>query len=277
MSRLRALLLLPLLFAPAASGRRVPAAYVALGDSYAAGPGIPDQQGGLCTRSTRNYARLVAEALGVDVVDRSCMGATTRALHRRQYPNVRPQLYDLGSETRIVTLSIGGNDIGFVEIVAFCTWIAQGGTHCTEHYVEDGVNVLEERLAQAAVDVGEALDAIHARAPNATVFLVGYPRVLPEDDECSWVLPIARGDFPFLRGLVQDLNAMLEREAAEHGAVWVDTFDGSEGHDACAGPMHRWVEPTVTVGYAPLHRNPAGMRYAADRLLEAIREAGVKP
>ena len=64
---------------------------------------------------------------------------------------------------------------------------------------------------------------------------------------------------------------MVEREAVEHGAVFVDTMTGSQGHDACAGPMDRWVEPTLAVGAsAPLHRNAAGMRFAADRILEAM-------
>jgi len=261
-----------LLGGPSSWAARSSAPYVALGDSYASGPGIKYQSGGPCTRSSRNYARLVAEDLGLVMQDRSCMSATTRAVLGWQYFAVPPQIRAVGPETRIVTISIGGNDIGFVDLVAHCTWAATPGTHCTDRYVTAEGNVVTERLERASAKVGHVLDRIHEEAPAARVFVVGYPSVLPDDGDCSWALTLARGDLDFLGATISDLNAMVAREATEHGAVFVDTQEGSRGHDACAGPMDRWVEPTLAVGAAaPLHRNAAGMRFAADQVIAAIR------
>lgn len=270
---------LSLLFLAPAMGARPSAPYVALGDSYAAGPGIKFQSGGPCTRSSRNYAHLVAQDLGLVLADRSCTAATTRAILHWQYYTVPPQIRSVGPQTRLVTVSIGGNDIGFVDLVAHCTWAATPGTHCTDRYITAEGNEVTARLEEASVKVGHVLDRVHERAPDARILVVGYPSVLPEDNQCSWALTLARGDLDFLKTTIQDLNAMVKREAEEHGATYVDTWTGSQGHDACAGPMERWVEPTLAVGAAaPLHRNAAGMRFAADRILEVVRGGeGVTP
>jgi lysophospholipase L1-like esterase len=121
--------------------------YVALGDSYAAGPLIPLQTGlpAGCLRSSRNYPSLVAETAGIpDFRDVSCSGATTGHLGGPQDLPLgvnAPQLDALAEDTELVTLTIGGNDIGFAEIVNECARrspLQPAGAACRGHYTAGG-------------------------------------------------------------------------------------------------------------------------------------------
>ncbi len=112
-----------------------PESYVALGDSYTAGPGIllqeTDPLG--CFRSVHNYPHLVARTRGSVLRDVSCSGATTEDLVSPQLvlggPNPS-QLGALDAGVDVVTLQIGGNDIGFGEILGRCTALLPAGTPC---------------------------------------------------------------------------------------------------------------------------------------------------
>ena len=92
--------------------------YVALGDSYAAGPGVPRLRitSGLCGRSTNNYpTRVAAELAPSAFTDVSCSGAETHHMTTRQHSNP-PQYSALKADTRVVTITIGGNDADFFKI-----------------------------------------------------------------------------------------------------------------------------------------------------------------
>jgi lysophospholipase L1-like esterase len=192
--------------APAAGDEpdpRAPASrYVALGDSYAAGPGIPVQTGepSGCSRSTRNYPSVVAQTLDVaGFQDVSCSGATTEHLTGPQkvQPGVNPpQLEALAADTELVTLTIGGNDIGFGEIVSECARRSPtqpAGSACEDHYTAGGSDELAERIEAAAPKVRSALAEIEKRSPDARVLLVGYPAILP--DEGPGCFPTTSGSF----------------------------------------------------------------------------------
>jgi len=117
--------LVALAAAPAAAHA---AQWVGLGDSYAAGPLIPNQSLSPlgCLRSDRNFAHRSAAALGRTLADVSCSGATTDDMSNPQ-PTAAgtnpPQFNALSGATRTVSLQIGGNDIGFVEILVNCTTV----------------------------------------------------------------------------------------------------------------------------------------------------------
>src|SRR5690606_30751418 len=102
-------------------GGEGPLDYVALGDSAAAGPLIPDQDPNLaCLRSDRNYPAVVAEALGADLTDVTCSGARLSDLSERQYGLLPPQYRALDEETDLVTITIGGNDVDLVTRALTC-------------------------------------------------------------------------------------------------------------------------------------------------------------
>lgn len=255
--------------------------YVALGDSYAAGPLIPlptGQPAG-CLRSTRNYPSVVAQRGYVSVfTDVSCSGATTEDLFAPQVTELGtnpPQLDALDGHTEGVTLTIGGNDIGFAQIVVECAQRSPTrpfGAACRDSYTTGGEDELAARIAQTAPDVAAALVAVAERAPDARVLLVGYPAILPvEGPGCFPVVPFSPGDVDWLRETQIALNAMLAEQADAAGVEFVDTYDRFAGHDVCQAPGVKWIEGLVpTAPAAPVHPNALGMVEMAGEVLRAL-------
>jgi lysophospholipase L1-like esterase len=267
-----------------AGGQVAGTTYVALGDSYAAGPLIPNQLPGPwgCFRSDHDYPHLVAGSLGEPVRDVSCSGAATPDMTAPQdvFDGANPpQLSAVDGDTRLVTLTIGGNDIGFTEIAETCATLNPFGTPCQRRYVDGAGDEISRRIAETGPKVGAVLTEIRRRAPQARVFVVGYPAVLPDSGIGCWpVMPYAYRDVPYLRAREKELNAMLSAQAAGHDAVYVDTYGPSIGHDACALPGLRWVEPVVPLALAaPVHPNAAGMAGVASVVTAAIRASGAVP
>lgn len=255
--------------------------YVALGDSYTAGPLIPDQAGSPvgCLRSTNDYPADVATTIGASsYANVSCSGATTADMTQPQSVTLGanpPQFAALSSSTTLVTLGIGGNDIGFYDIVKTCaeeSLTNPFGSPCKSHYTAGGVDHLAQAIQNLAPKIGSVLQGIHALAPSARVFLVGYPVIVPNSGDGCWPLvPISFGDVPYLRGVELELNAMLTKEATANNAVFVNTYADSIGHDACQAPGTKWVEGLIpTSPAAPFHPNQLGEDHMADRVIAAI-------
>jgi lysophospholipase L1-like esterase len=263
---------------PGAAG---PPRYVALGDSYTAGPLVPSQTGSPagCLRSTHSYPFLVAAGTGAATFsDVSCQGATTADMaHSQSVPlgTNPPQDNSLSASTTLVTLQISGNDIGFSDIIIHCTTLSLTnpfGSPCKDHYTSGGIDKLRAKIAAAAPKVAADLRGIHADAPEAKVFLVGYPVILPNSGGGCWPLvPIAYGDVPYLRGVEKALNSMLAAEAAANNATFVDTYTASIGHDVCQAPGTKWVEGLIpTALAAPFHPNRLGEQGMARQVLAAL-------
>ncbi|MFN2608014.1 MAG: SGNH/GDSL hydrolase family protein [Acidimicrobiales bacterium] len=259
----------PVVGRPAAAA--APAAtYVALGDSFTAGPLIPGQAGAPagCFRSTRDYPHLLAAAEGVTLADVSCSGAHTddmAGVQRLRGGSNPPQLRSVGPATRLVTLGIGANDMGFTEVFTKCINLLPLRGSCRNRWAGASGDVISGRIAATAPKVAAVLAEIHRLAPSATVDVVGYPAILPVTGVGCWpVLPFTPVDVPWLRAKEVELNAMLASVAAGGGARYVDTYGPSAGHDACASQWARWVEPIIPPSSAaPVHPNGMGMRAVA--------------
>jgi lysophospholipase L1-like esterase len=271
-----------LLAVSAASAAPAPGAvagqvYVALGDSYTSSPltgpiaGPPPG----CLRSINNYPHLVAGRTGAQLTDVSCSGAQTRDLAAPQ--TVRggqnPPQYDaLGAGTQLVTVGIGGNDIGFGEIVQSCVSPTAFGTPCRDRWTEGGTDQLAARVDELSGRLDDVLDEVHDRAPGARVLIVGYPSVLPaEGPGCYPVVPYTAGDVAYLRGVLADLNATIARAAEDGDATYVDTATPTVGHDVCALPGQRWIEGLVpTAPAAPVHPNALGAEALSRAVLATL-------
>ena len=272
-----ALAALALLCGWAAASARA-ANYVALGDSYAAGPLIPNQLPPFgCLKSDHNYAHLAAPSFGLTLRDPSCSGAKTD--HMTQTQNVEPgpnppQFNSLDGETKVVSLTIGGNDIGFSEVAESCITLNPFATPCKDKYDAGGHDQLAERIEQTAPKLAAVLQGIHSRAPSARVFVVNYPAIFPETGVGCWPQePIGWGDVPYLRGTEQRLDQMLATQAAANGATLVDWYKASIGHDSCKSLSVRWVEPLIPSELAaPIHPNKAGMQGGATALVAAVNK-----
>jgi lysophospholipase L1-like esterase len=272
--------------------------YVALGDSYAAGDGIPAQfdVASGCERATHSYPVLVAGHLRLNPSqyrDVSCSGAKIADLTAPQHTGSAtnpPQLNALSADATLVTLGIGGNDLGFSGILTRCVEhdvlgvLAALAFHATDNrapcrasYTSNGTDVIQQKIQAAAGPLAAALLRIHDRAPHARVLVVGYPDLLPASDRgaCARVLGIASGDVAYLNDAELQLNRLLRSQATAAGDGYVDTYTPSMGHDACTAPSTRWIEPLVPAApAAPMHPNTAGQQGIADAVERAVAAAG---
>jgi len=192
----------------------------------------------------------------------SCSGATTSDFFNQQGvtpgPNP-PQFNALNANTKIVTIGIGGNDIGFSSIVKNCATLDPFSKGCKGDYVVGGRDLLAEKIAATAPKIDQVLAETKKRAPNAKVFVVGYPTIVPETGNGCWpTVPIVGTDIVYLRGVAKGLNTMLKTRAQANGATYIDTATSSIGHDMCSSS--KWVEAIVpTTDAAPVHPNAKGM------------------
>ncbi len=251
--------------------------YAALGDSYSAGPLIPttDLAAG-CARSSSNYPSIIADRLGVErFTDVTCSGATTRDLSHVQRPfgdvRIPPQLRAVDRRTDLVTVGIGGNDLGlFATLVGTCTRLRVAdptGSPCARRLAK-GPD-LEEATATIGSRVTASLRAVRRLAPRATVVLVGYPRLVPDEGTCP-ALPLATGDYAEGRRISRALDGALARAARRAGALYVDVYDVSRGHDICSADP--WVNGRTTDRQRALAYHPlaSGMRAVADEVLATL-------
>jgi lysophospholipase L1-like esterase len=256
--------------------------FVALGDSFAAGDLIPSSPSGTpagCLRSSHNYGADAAAALGMTrYVGAACTGATTADMTRPQSVLLGtnpPQLSFLAADDSVVTLTIGGDDIGFLGILETCATLSLTdpfGHPCQQHYTAGGTDQLVAKVNATAPKVAAVLQQIHARAPRARVLLVGYPDILPSTGDGCWPLvPFAFGDVPYLRGVELAVNQMLANTAAANGATFVDTYTPTIGHDACQPASVKDVEGLVpTLPAYPFHPNQRGQQVMAGQVLAAL-------
>lgn len=242
--------------------------YVALGDSFSAGPFIAtmrsDPQG--CARSRSNYPAFLADWLDVATyTDVSCSAAVTADLSApmRLFDGTTtgPQLDALSADTDLVTLGIGGNDFG----------IYTGLINCQEGSAAVcPVEELKSDARKVAGRIEQAVRRIERAAPEADVYVVGYVDILPTEGTCNAVGVSADvlGPVTDIAGL---LNASLKKGAAAAGASYIDMEALSQGHDVCA-KGRAWVNgPRFRAGIAaPFHPKINGMRAVASELYRTI-------
>ncbi|WP_408898151.1 SGNH/GDSL hydrolase family protein [Nocardioides sp. R1-1] len=224
--------------------------YVALGDSYTAGPliGPADGRNG-CVRSKNNYPHLLAEREKLDLTDVSCSGAPTDAVEGEQKirgRGVAPQIEAVDEKTDLVTIGLGFNDLG-LSVRVFITCVKLGmadpsGAPCTEADQAAGAQGIQAALDQVEERIDGVVDAVTERAPDAQVVLVGYPSIFPDEGTCT-ELGIAAGDLPLVRHVVDSINAAAAAVAQRRGVTYLDTATPSRGHDICADDP--WIAGTA--------------------------------
>ena len=260
--------------APAGGGT---SPYVALGDSYTASPLTGTNAGPPpgCFRSVNNYPHLSATAFGAQLTDVSCSGATTKEFGTAQTTDAGvnpPQYSALAKSTRLVTVGIGGNDIGFSEIVRTCLSATPFGSPCKDHYTTGGTDELRARINALGGKLATVLKEVHRRSPNARVALVGYPSVLPASGPgCYPAVPITPGDVDYLRGVLTALNTRIQRSADAGSATYVDTATPTLGHDICQAPGTKWIEGLIPTAPAfPVHPNAQGSAALSRAVVSAL-------
>ena len=250
--------------------------YVALGDSFSSGEGVPpflppsDTNG--CDRATRAYAMLLDQdpELSLNLKTllsfTACAGATTETLVSGQSTNGN-QLDAITADTDVVTLTVGGNDVGFVDYATACFWGDCSQTTAAFQTIQDKINnILPSRLSGL-------LDSIQGRlaevGSTAQVYVVGYPRMMPYDDgtwpNCSY---LPQDDRAAIRLVTTNLNTKVAQAVGAKGYpfVFVDAdlvldslrVSPFANHELCSsdGYFNGIVVPT---GYS-FHPNAQGQQ-----------------
>jgi lysophospholipase L1-like esterase len=256
---------------------------VALGDSYTAGDLMPlalTSRPFGCLRSSDGYPAQVAKALGAtaDLVNVSCNGAGVKEMTEPQKTYLGtnpPQLSALAADDSVVMLTLGGDDMGFMNGLQTCMKLSLTdpfGSPCQRHFNRGGTDPFAAQAAAEGVKMVAVLDEIRARAPHARVLLVGYPDLFPQQGGCWPVVPITDGDIGYLRGIETQLNAALAHAAQVAGATFVNTYTPTIGHDFCQSSTVKDVEGLVPTSLAaPFHPNARGQKAIAALVLAAVR------
>ena len=253
--------------------KRTPAGipeYVALGSSFAAGAGLgplEERSPLLCARSVNGYPQQLARMLKVSIVDMSCGGAKAKHLLRGGQFFQGPQIRTIGSQTRLVTVTVGGNDILYIGDLSLLAarhsdtvwgWLVRrfwSGPKPVE--ARDWARLEGELLA--------TMRAIRAKAPKARVVVVTYPTILPATGSCQRVaLTAAEADM--MRKVGDRFAAATRSAVAKGGAIVVDMHGLATAHNACSAAP--W-----TFGYsgiAPFHPTLAGARATAKTIADAL-------
>lgn len=259
------------LAAPADDPDATATEYVALGDSYSAGFGLvpfSDEPAAGCFQALANYPHRIAESLGLALDDRTCSGAVTANIRDVEQVTATGatapvQSDSLSETTDVVTLTIGGNDLGFADIATSCVAASPVGplllddsaANCRSLYVVDAggfeVDILKDRIDTI---VAPALDAtfklIAEKAPNAEVVVVGYPAITPnaantpaggcftpaitQTGYTENSFPFTDIDTAYLHETEARLDAAIKSAAELNGATFVSTFAETAANSACS-------------------------------------------
>jgi len=196
--------------------------YVALGDSYSSGLGAGSyiSSSGSCDRSTNAYSQVWANANApASYVSVACAGATTSSV-------VSSQLSALSSSTTLVSITVGGNDVGFSSTMETC--VLSSTSSCVS-----AVNSDEAAIASSLPgEMNNVLGAIRTAAPAARVVVLDYPE-LYDLSRSSSCIGLSTTDRTALNGAADQLDAAIQAAAQRFGDTFVDVRPNFAGHEIC--------------------------------------------
>lgn len=233
------------------------AEYVALGDSYSSGVGTREYfpGSGDCKRGPHAYPVQVAQEIDVPLSFVACSGAETGDV-------LDDQLGPLDASTTQVTITIGGNDAGFAAVITRCAlpwpWTCWGQIDDAQEFIADTLPGL----------LDEVYGEIAERAPNATVGVLGYPRLFNGVDQCNFGARISPGEQQELNDTADLLADVTGDRAAAHGFAFIDSIPDFVGHAVC-DPVE-WINGLSNPIGESYHPNRAGHDAFTDLVAPAI-------
>lgn len=246
--------------------------YVAMGSSFAAGPGVgPNKPDTLsrCGRGQFNYPALLAERFKLDLVDATCSGATTEHV-LGPWKEIPPQIDSVDPTARLVTITIGGNDIAFVGniMAALCESSAKPDPRCQPwREITEADWAADERNLRAIVH------GVRKRAPKARIVFVDYITVLPAKDACA-ALPITPERMEQSKAVAKRLARLTAQVARTEGAEVFRFSEKSRNHAPCSAKPWSNGMTAPTEDGIPIHPNRLGHQAAAEGLAEFLGKQG---
>jgi lysophospholipase L1-like esterase len=219
--------------------------YVALGDSYSSGVGTRTyiSDGTSCQRSTYAYPYLISQARGFTLSFQACSGA--------KIPDVtNKQLGALSTGTAYVTISVGGNDAGFSSVITECAYPGWA-SNC-----DGAINTAQSYINNSLPGALSTLYAsIKAKAPNARVVVVGYPRLFNGED-CNAGTFFSGAEMTRLNATADLLNSKIAARASAAGFAFVNPTSAFIGHAVCGDP--EWINGLSNPVSESYHPNRTG-------------------
>lgn len=263
----------------------------------------PGRPYNMCHRSTEAYSQRIYDRLEFegDLKFHACSGAEIKDMRPdnqddnpgngknppdHENAGELPQLKHLDEDTSLVTLSIGGNDAGFADVIKSCFWrgIKEYKASCEQALGED----TRRRIRNLEDDLVQLYNEIQRRTPNARVIVVGYPRMFPDepglaDLEVGPSLgvgdldePIDPADQKWLNEMARLLNDTIRKAAREAGVEYVDVYNALDGHEI--GTKNSWIndvdlelENGGIKDMGSFHPNDRGQKAIAKRVEKQIR------
>jgi lysophospholipase L1-like esterase len=222
--------------------------YVALGDSYASGVGAGNyiSSSGSCDRSPNAYPALWAAAHSPAAYNSvACSGATTTSVRGTQ-------LSALSGTTSLVSVTVGGNDVGFSNIMETCA--LQGTSSCVAA-VQTGENTAQNTLPGL---LDTLYSGIRTAAPNARVVVVGYPVFYQLHTFC---IGLSEQSHEKLDEGINLLDGVISSAAARHGFAFADVRNAFVGHQLCSGGdkwLHALNFTDISESYHPTAAGQSG-------------------
>jgi lysophospholipase L1-like esterase len=233
--------------------------YVALGSSIASGFGISVQSTS-CGRSSRDYGQLIAARYKLALVDVTCGAAVISNVVDTPQGANPPQITAVTPDTKLITVSVGGNDILYNGTAVGC---GDPATVCT------APPDLDARLASARTALADMLDRLKAAAPKATIVFVTYPREVPRARNCP-ALSFTNDGAAILRSMGAQLEAMFVAVAKRRGIVFVDPYVARGDHTGCAPPSQRWTAGHIPDDGFAYHPTALGHQVMAKMIIKAL-------
>ncbi|MGW7364854.1 SGNH/GDSL hydrolase family protein [Streptomyces sp. NPDC054841] len=233
---------------PAQATQAAAVDYVALGDSYSSGLGAGSyiSGSGNCKRTNRAYPALWAAANSPSsFAFTACSGARTNDV-------TSSQLAPLNSATDLVSLTIGGNDAGFADVMTTC--VLQSEANCIAR-VEEAKRYVDTTLPGRLDSV---YSAISTKAPAARVVVLGYPRFYKLGGSC--LAGLTENERAAINGGADHLNAAIAKRVADHGFTYADVAPAFTGHEICSGSawLHSLNWLNISESYHPTASGQSG-------------------
>ncbi len=245
-------------------GKRQPTgdpSYVALGSSFAAGVGLGARASGspfACMRTDGGYPTLLARSTGLSLVDMTCSGATAEQVLSGGQLFQGPQIAPITRRTRLVTLTVGGNDLFYVgDLLGLAKSRAGGiGGWAAEWLLSAPHRDSERDAGRLRARLREIVRSIRKTAPDARIAIVSYPSILPDAGTCA-ALGLTSKEAALMRPAAAMLASATRIAARETNALLID-IAAVGGHDACSpDPWVNGAAPGSNAGTA-FHPNRRG-------------------
>lgn len=263
---------------PSANDRRYYDQYVAVGDTYTAAPAVGTVSiDDVCVRSGINYPHLIARSLGSSLDDVSCTNAEVASLQDPQVVDQTTfpaQLDAVGPRTDLVTVGMGAAPAAIGAWFQTCPSLHDQdptGSPCRDHFRHDDGDEVVTILRNGRKQLTASLKAIHKKAPEARVIVIGYPAIFPAKGDCPDAINLTPDDMRYAHSGLLYLNKTLKQAAAKGGAEFIDTYAATKGHDICAADP--WIqgkkeELGVALSYSP---HAEEQRAVADLVIRLLR------